>query len=143
MLQRLRQRTARIGIFAVGHNTYWRQFDGLLDRLMDHHHTFKSLVEANDVEVDDYGMVDSNLAGFETAEKMKADHLDLLFCNMVTYATSSTFTPIIRDVPVPMVLAALQPLGGLDFSKASTFMQLASDNICSVPEYTGVALRFG
>jgi L-arabinose isomerase len=40
-----------------------------------------------------------------------------------------------------MILVALQPLKGLDYSKASTFMQLENDNICSVPEFIGVAVR--
>ena len=64
-------------------------------------------------------------------------------CNMVTYATSSVFAPIVRDSYVPMILVALQPLRRLDYSKASTFMQLENDNICSVPEFTGVAKRLG
>lgn len=143
MLQRLKKRTAKIGIFAVGHDTYWDQFEGLLDNLMNYHATFKGMVEKNEVEVIDYGMIDSSILGFSIQEKMKADNLDLLFCNMVTYATSSTFAPIIRNVDVPVVLVALQPLDGLDYSKACTFMQLENDNVCSVPEFTGVAIRMG
>ena len=48
-----------------------------------------------------------------------------------------------RKADVPVVLVAIQPLKGLDYSKASTFMQLENDNICSVPEFTGVAIRMG
>lgn len=143
MLQRLKKRNARIGVFAVGHDTYWGQFEGLLDNLMGYHEIFKRIVEENEVEIIDYGMVDSSMAAFETLEKIKADNVDVLFCNMVTYATSSTFAPIIRNIDAPIVLVALQPLGGLDYSKANTFMQLENDNICSVPEFTGVAIRMG
>ena len=42
-----------------------------------------------------------------------------------------------------MVLVALQPRAALDYTKASTFMQLENDNICSVPEFMGVANRLG
>jgi L-arabinose isomerase len=143
MLQRLKKRNARIGIFAVGHDTYWRQFEGLLDNLMGYHSVFKGMLEENEVEVIDYGMVDNSMTAFETLEKIKAGNVDMLFCNMVTYATSSTFAPIIRNMDVPIVLVALQPLEGLDYSKASTFMQLENDNVCSVPEFTGVAIRMG
>lgn len=143
MLQRLKKRNARIGIFAVGHDTYWGQFEGLLDNLMSYHGVFKEMVEENEVEVIDYGMVDNSMAAFETLERIKAGNVDMLFCNMVTYATSSTFAPIIRNIDVPIVLVALQPLEGLDYSKASTFMQLENDNVCSVPEFTGVAIRMG
>ena len=62
---------------------------------------------------------------------------------MVTYATSSTFGAIIRDLNVPIVLVALQPREAMDYSRASTYMQLCNDDFCSVPEFTGVAIRMG
>ncbi|MGI6707307.1 MAG: arabinose isomerase [Clostridia bacterium] len=143
MIQRKRERTARIGVFAIGHGTYWGQFEGLLDNLTGYHGVFKEIVSRNDVEVVDFGMVDSSPKAYDALERMKASHLDLVFCNMVTYGTSSTFAPIIRNLDVPVVLAALQPLPGLDYSKASTFMQLENDNICSVPEFICTAERMG
>ena len=143
MIQRSKKRTAKIGIFAVGHDTYWGQFEGLLDNLMRYHSVFKELVEENDVQVTDYGMIDTSIKSFDILEKMKGDNLDILFCNMVTYATSSTFAPIIRNMDIPLILVALQPLEGMDYTKACTYMQLENDNICSVPEFTGVAVRMG
>lgn len=143
MLERMKARTARIGLFAVGHETYWGQFDGLLERLMKYHADAGKQIAGNGVEVIDYGMVDTNAKGFAVAEKMKGDRLDLIFCNMVTYATSSVFAPVILGLDVPVVLLALQPLSGLDYTKASTFMQLENDNICAVAEFTGVAVRLG
>lgn len=62
---------------------------------------------------------------------------------MITYATSSVFAPIVQNTNAPIILTALQPLMHMDYSKACTFMQLENDNICSVPEFTGVAIRFG
>ena len=143
MIERKHKRTARIGIFAVAHAVYWEQFEGLYDNIMKYHHDLVDKVGANDVEVIDFGMVDSSMKAYETVKKIKAASLDLLMCNMVTYATSSVFAPIVRDSYVPMILVALQPLRRLDYSKASTFMQLENDNICSVPEFTGVAKRLG
>ena len=143
MIERKHKRTARIGVFAVAHAVYWEQFEGLYDNIMKYHHDLVDKVEGNDVEVIDFGMVDSSMKAYETVKKMKAASLDLLMCNMVTYATSSVFAPIIRDSNVPMILVALQPLSRLDYTKASTFMQLENDNICSVPEFTGVAKRLG
>ena len=143
MIERKHKRTARIGIFAVAHAVYWEQFAGLYDNIMKYHHDLVDKVDANDVEVIDFGMVDSSMKAYETVKKIKAASLDLLMCNMVTYATSSVFAPIVRDSYVPMILVALQPLSRLDYTKASTFMQLENDNICSVPEFTGVAKRLG
>lgn len=142
-LPRKAPRTARIGLFGVGHQVYWNQFPGLLPRLLAHHGVLSGRIAAEGVEVVDFGMVDTSQGAYATAAKMRGAELDLLFCNMLTYATSSVVAPILRDVPVPMVLVALQPRAALDYSQASTFMQLENDNVCSVPEFTGVAARLG
>lgn len=141
MIERKNKRTAKIGIFAVAHATYWAQFDGLYDNIMGFHKDFCDMVEKNDVEVVDFGMIDSSEKAYDAVPKILAANVDVLFCNMVTYATSSVFAPIVREVDKPMVLVALQPRAALDYTKANTFMQLENDNICSVPEFTGVAIR--
>lgn len=143
MIQRIQTGTARVGVFAVAHGTYWEQFDGLHSNIMGYHADFVSMVKGNGVEVIDFGMVDTSEKAFATAERMAGAGLDLIFCNMATYATSSVFAPIIRAARAPVVLAALQPRHALDYTQASTFMQLENDNICSVPEFTGVAIRLG
>lgn len=74
---------------------------------------------------------------------MKAADCNIWFCNMITYATSSVFAPIMRDADRPVVLTALQPLNALDYTKANTPMQLENNCICSIPEYVGVANRLG
>ena len=143
MIERKKKRTARIGIFAVAHATYWDQFPGLESNIMGYHKDFCKMVEKQDVEVVDFGMVDSSEKAYDALDRIQAAKVDVLFCNMVTYATSSVFAPIIREANAPMVLVALQPRKGLDYSQANTFMQLENDNICSVPEFTGVAIRMG
>ena len=143
MIERKKKRTAKIGIFAVAHATYWGQFEGLYDNIMGYHKDFCDMVEKNGVEVVDFGMIDSSEKAYDAVPKILAEGVDVLFCNMVTYATSSVFAPIIKEVNKPMVLIALQPRAALDYTKASTFMQLENDNICSVPEFTGVAIRLG
>ena len=143
MIERTYKRTARVATFCVGHATYWGQFEGLLQNLLDYHAVLCDKVKENEVEVFDFGMVDSSEKAYAALKEMKAADLDVLFCNMVTYATSSVFAPIMRDAGIPVVLVALQPRDALDYTKASTFMQLENDNICSVPEFTGVAIRLG
>lgn len=143
MIERKNPRTAKIGVFAVAHATYWAQFEGLLDNIMGFHRDFCDMVAKNGVEVVDFGMIDDNTKAFDVIPKMKAADVDVLFCNMVTYATSSVFAPIIKAMEQPMVLIALQPRMAMDYTKACTFMQLENDNICSVPEFTGVAIRMG
>ncbi len=140
---RRKPRTAKIGVFGVGHHTYWGQFDGLLDEMNGKLDRFVEKVGAHGVSTTNFGMVDDAQSAYALLPKLKAANLDLIFCDMVTYATSSTFGIIVRELDVPIVLAALQPLKSLDYSKASTYMQLCNDDFCSVPEFTGVAIRMG
>ncbi len=140
-----RKRTRpRIGVFGVGYVKYWAQFEGLLDDLLRKQAVFiDKLEKADAVDVIDFGLVDEAAKAYELVPKLNAANLDLIFCDMLTYATSSTFGVIIRSVEVPIVLVALQPDKAMDYSNASTYLQLYNDDICSLPEFTGVAVRMG
>ena len=143
MIERKVQTRAKVGTFWVVHNTYFGQFEGLEENLKAFHAEFVEKLKKNNVDVVDFGMVDTSERSYQTLNLMKEANLDLVFCNMITYATSSVFAPIMRDINLPMVLVALQPKDHLDYDKANIFMQLENDNICSVPEFTGVAIRLG
>lgn len=142
-IERRRPRTARVGIFGVGYHVYWDQFPGLLDELLAKLAVLDGRVRATGVEVFNYGMVDKAQAAYALVPRLKADDLDLIFCDMLTYATSATFGVIVRSLDVPIVLVALQPMAAMDYARATTRMQLANDDFCSVPEFTGVAIRMG
>jgi L-arabinose isomerase len=143
LIPRRKPLTARVGIFGVGHRTYWAQFEGLLDDMHRKLSVLEKKVQAHGIEVINFGMVDQARAAYALRDRMKAAQLDLVFCDMVTYATSATFGVLIRDLDVPVVLVALQPMKAMDYKTASTYMQLSNDDFCSVPEFTGVAIRMG
>ena len=134
---------ARIGVFGVGFYKYWPQFDGLLNDLLKKQEVFIQKLNKLDVDVVDFGMVDNVTSAYELVPKLKAANLDLIFCDMLTYATSNIFGIVIKIMEVPIVLVALQPDKAMDYTKASTYMQLYNDDICSLPEFTGVAVRMG
>jgi L-arabinose isomerase len=140
---RRKPRRANVGVFGVGHHTYWDQFDGLLDAMHGKLDRFVQKVNAYEVATTNFGMVDDAPSAYALVPRLKSANLDLIFCDMVTYATSSTFGILVRELNVPIVLVALQPRKALDYSQASTYMQLCNDDFCSVPEFTGVAIRMG
>ncbi len=142
-VKRRKPLTANIGIFGVGFYKYWPQFDGLLDEMKRKLDIFVDRVKGEQVNVTCFGIVDDATSAYELLPKLRAADLDLVFCDMLTYATSATFGVIARGLDIPIVLVALQPLRALDYSKASTYMQLCNDDLCSVPEFTGVAIRMG
>ena len=143
MIERKKPLSGTIGLFGVGHAVYWEQFPGLREKLLGYHEELKKNIAGCGVNIVDYSMIDSNSAAFDVARRIKGDGVDVLFCNMLTYATSSVFAPVMREAEMPMVLVALQPLSHLDYTRANTREQLENDCICSVPEFTGVAVRMG
>lgn len=133
----------RIGVFGVGYYKYWEQFPGLYEELMQKQEKFIRKLPVEGIELVDFGMIDSPMKAYEAVRKIEAANLDLIFCDMLTYATSGTFGIIIKTINIPIVLVALQPLKAMDYTKASTYMQLMNDDICSLPEFAGVAVRMG
>jgi len=142
-VKRLRTLTARAGLLGVGHHTYWPQFPGLLEEMRRKLGVLAGRLRAHGLEVEDFGLVDNAQSAWAALPRVKGADIDLLFVDMATYATSSTFGIICREVNVPIVLVALQPLAAMDYPNGTTRMQLANDDFCSVPEFTGVAIRFG
>ncbi len=140
---RRKQRTASIGVFGVGFHKYWPQFDGLLEEMKRKLDVFVDHVKAEQVEVMCFGIVDDAASAYALLPKLRAADLDLVFCDMLTYATSASFGAIVRGLDVPCILVALQPREALDYCQGSTFIQLCNDDLCAVPEFTGVAIRMG
>ncbi len=142
-IERLKPLTARVGVLGVGHHTYWQQFDGLLADMHKKLEAFEEKVKMSNVAVIDFGISDCSQTAYQKLPQIEAAHIDLLFVDMLTYATSSAIAPILRTIQAPIVLVALQPAPALDYEKATTYQQLLNDDICSLPEFACVAMRFG
>lgn len=142
-IDRMKPLKARVGIYGVGHHTYWAQFDGLLDVMHEKLHVFEEMVSSNGVEVVNFGIGDNAESAYRIVKDIKSADIDLLFIDMLTYATSSTIGIVFKDINVPMVMVALQPLRALNYDKATTFEQLSNDDICAIPEFSFVAQRMG
>ncbi|MGM9682711.1 MAG: hypothetical protein ACI3XQ_03845 [Eubacteriales bacterium] len=138
----LHTRKARIGIIGMGHFIYWPQFDGLLDELKQKQEGLKGYFSDRS-ELIDLGYADEIDSAMLCMKKAQAADLDALFIVMSTYTTSQTVFPFAKYLPIPQVLVALQPLRHLDYSKTTTYMQLVNDDICSMPEFSGVYARLG
>ena len=135
--------TARAALLGIGLDTYWHQFNGLLPELMKKMALLRKKLEQNSLEVCEFGMIDNAQKAYAALPAVKAADPDILFVDMLTYGTSATFGAIVRAMEIPVVLVALQPLPAMDYEHATTFMQLCNDDLCSVPEFTGVAIRMG
>ena len=109
-VERIRPLTARVGILGVGHHTYWNQFDGLLEEIWNKLSAFETIVRQQDVEVFNLGISDCAETAYRIVPEIRSANLDLLFIDMLTYATSSSIAAVFREIDIPMVLIALQPM---------------------------------
>ena len=79
----IKKEKARIGVFGVGYDVYWGQFDGLLNELMAKHAVFKEKLIDKNVDIIDFGMIDNPKKAYEKLKEIQASNLDLIFCNML------------------------------------------------------------
>ena len=156
-VERRKPLTANIGVVSVGLDTYWKQCPGLYDDMVKKEDAFVRMLGGRTsssaaaredtrppaLKIHRFGISDNPQKAASLVPGMKAADLDLLFVDMVTYATSSTFAPFVRELKCPIVLVALQPDARLDYEHATIYRQLYNDDLCSVPEFTGVAIRYG
>ena len=140
----------RIGLFGVGLDTYWPQFEGLKGRLLGYQSRVRERL-ATKSEVIDAGLVDNASKAAEAASAFNRAEVDLIFLYVSTYALSSTVLPVVQRARVPVVVLNLQPVAQLDYEAfnrlgdrgAMTGAWLEHCQSCSVPEFAGVFQRAG
>ncbi|MDP2113004.1 MAG: L-fucose/L-arabinose isomerase family protein [Bacteroidota bacterium] len=141
----------KVGLFGIGLDTYWAQFDGLLDNLKTYQEQIKSKIEGFGVEVADAGMVDNPVKAREAADYLKSQDVEIVFLYVSTYALSSTVLPVAQKLKVPVVILNLQPVAALDYEAFNklgdrgkmTGVWLEHCQGCSVPEIASVFNRSG
>ncbi len=141
----------KVGLFGIGLDTYWNQFEGLLEKLNGYQNQIKSKIETFGVEVVDAGMVDNPLKAREAAELLKREDVEIVFLYVSTYALSSTVLPVAQKVKVPIIVLNLQPVAALDYDAFNamndrgkmTGVWLEHCQACSVPEIASVFNRTG
>ena len=76
MINRKEKRQAKTAVFAVVHATYFPQFEGLREKLLEYHGELVKKVQKNEVETADFGIVDSSEKAYEVLEQIKASGAD-------------------------------------------------------------------
>jgi L-arabinose isomerase len=145
------EKKVRIGLFGIGLDTYWNQFEGLRDNLKKYQSQIKEKMESFGAEVIDAGMVDNPEKASEAALLLKITDVEMVFLYISTYALSSTVLPVVQKVKAPIVLLNLQPVAQLDYQKFNaladrgkmTGIWLEHCQACSVPEIASVFNRAG
>lgn len=139
----------RAGLFSIGLDTYWPQFEGLLGRIMTYHSEIGDKLGGMGIELVDGGMVDSPEKAGGVAALFKEKDVEVIFLFISTYALSSTVLPVVQKTKVPVVLLNLQPVAQMDYEKFNalgdrgkmTGVWLEHCQACSVPEIASVFNR--
>ncbi|MBY5745145.1 arabinose isomerase [Rhizobium leguminosarum] len=144
-------RPLKAGLFGIGLEAYWPQFDGLEARLRGYVHVVASKLERPGVEVVNLGLVDTPEKAVDAGHLFRQADVDIIFLYITTYALSSTVLPVVRRAKVPVIILNLQPAGAIDYASfnalgnrtAMTGEWLAHCAACPVPEIANVFTRAG
>jgi L-arabinose isomerase len=139
----------KIGLFGIGLETYWGQFEGLLPRLEGYQKRIHEQLASAGADVNDAGMVDNIDKARRAADLFKKSGVRLIFLYVSTYALSSTVLPVVQEAKVPAVVLNLQPekainyawFNGLGDRGKMTGEWLAFCQACSIPEIGNVFSR--
>lgn len=138
-------------LVGIGLNTYWKQFEGLYERLNGYQERIAKRLSSEKVNMVNAGIVDSPEKSLSVAEELGTRNLDLLLVYISTYALSSTILPLVQRLKVPVIILNIQPEACIDYDYINglgdrglmTGEWLANCQACSVPELSNVFNRSG
>lgn len=139
----------KIGLFGIGLQAYWPQFNGLERRLNDYIGRVAEKLANLGAEVTNLGMIDSPERAVAAGHLFRQRDVDLIFLHVTTYALSSTVLPVVRRAKVPVIILNLQPAAAIDYTAFNqlgdrtkmTGEWLANVSACPVPEIANVFNR--
>ncbi|MBQ3822921.1 MAG: hypothetical protein II807_07725, partial [Thermoguttaceae bacterium] len=140
-----------VGLYGIGLDTYWPQFEGLHDRLVGYQNRLAEKLARPGVRVVNVGLIDDPQKAGDAADTFQREDVQLVFLYVSTYALSSTVLPVVRKLKKPVVVLNLQPTSKIDYATFNalgdrtkmTGEWLANCQACSVPEIANAFLRAG
>lgn len=133
---------AKVGVFGIGLEAYWAQFPGLRERLEGYQRHVEAQI-GQWVRVVSSDLVDTAPKAQAVGKRFAEERVDLIFCYVGTYATSSQVLPAVQEAKVPVVVLNLQPVAALDYENTDTGEWLANCSACCVPEISNAFERAG
>lgn len=141
----------KIGLFGIGLDTYWEQFEGLKQRLEGYLKTVEKKISIIHDNVVNVGLVDNIDKAFSAGSTFRKEEVDIIFLYVSTYALSSTVLPVVQRAKVPVIILNLSPEASIDYESFNTMPDrtmmtgewLAYCSACPVPEIANVFNRTG
>lgn len=141
----------KIGLFGIGLEAYWEQFDGLKERLEGYLENVSRKLSAVHPGIVNLGLIDNPEKAFEAGSAFRRADVDLIFLYVSTYALSSTVLPVVQRAKVPVIILNLAPEASIDYKAFNSMNDrtkmtgewLAFCSACPVPEIANVFKRVG
>jgi L-arabinose isomerase len=141
----------KIGLFGIGLDAYWPQFEGLEERLKGYLQTVEQIIAKEGAEVVNLGLIDTPEKALAAGHQFREQDVDLIFLHVTTYALSSTVLPVVSRVGVPVIILNLSPEPAIDYARFNALQDrtrmtgewLAYCSPCPVPEIANVFTRAG
>jgi L-arabinose isomerase len=141
----------KIGLFGIGLDTYWDQFEGLKNRLEGYLSLVQDKLSNIHPNIINAGLVDTADKAFEAGRMFRQQDVDLIFLYVTTYALSSTVLPVVQRAKVPVIILNLAPDAAIDYASFNAMTNrtkmtgewLAYCSACPVPEIANVFNRAG
>ena len=138
----MRAQKTKIGLYSCGNKSYWNQFPALRERLVAYgKHIENKMAQLADVQVCNFGMVDSFERSEEAGANFAREGVELIFCHVATYSPSSNVLPVHRTCKAKTVVLNLQPCVKINYAQTDTGEWLAHCNACAVPEVCNMLAR--
>lgn len=140
-----------IGLYGIGLDTYWPQFDGLLPKLQSYQQIVFDKLSTKNTFVINAGIVDNPHRAHEVAQEFQQKDVDIIFLFISTYALSHNVLPVVQKLKVPVIILNLQPEKAIDYKTFNaigdrgkmTGEWLAYCQSCVAPELASVFNRSG
>ena len=141
----------KIGLFGIGLDTYWDQFESLKERLEGYLQVVDERLSTIHPHIVNAGLVDNVDKAFETGRLFRREEVDLIFLYVTTYALSATVLPVVQKTKVPIIILNLAPEASIDYEAFNAMSDrtkmtgewLAHCSACAVPEMANVFNRAG
>jgi len=141
----------KIGLFGIGLDAYWEQFEGLKKRLEAHLEIVHEKLTAFHPHIVNLGLIDTTEKAFEAGRQFRMNDVDIIFLYVATYALSSTILPVVKRAKVPVIILNLAPEAAIDYEAFNKMTDrtkmtgewLAYCSACPVPEIANVFNRTG
>ena len=123
---------AKVGVFSIALGAYLPQFPQLVPNFEQQYEDFKATLPTT-VELVDGGMVTTKEQAQVAGGKFRAEDVDLVILQMLTYATSYNVLPVVRDLDVPVVVVNVQKKAQPDYANTDIPTWLGDLYACGAP----------